>query len=649
MEMTLEQKKAVAIAKARLRAKQSGSPSSDPAATPAPKLGDQGYQRVDPAMIYADEMLFGLPGKAANAIQAGLRAPFTEKSFGEEYDAMRQSYTDARKRYAEENPITNAVASVGGSIHGGATLTAGLGNVAAQVAPRVASAVQGSYAGKMATDAASGAAQGAASAYGHDQDISTGALLGGVVGGVARPIMDAGGAVLRSVGGLVGLGNETRANQAVAEALMRSGRTADDVADDLARAAADGQPEYMVADALGNSGQRMLAGVARSPGDMRQTIAETLQQRQAGQGERLVNALSEGFDAPKTAAQTRDAMTAARKSAADVNYEAARQAAGVVDPTAAIKAADDFLTPGASAVMSPQSGIADDSIEAAVRKARGYLTDGNSVLTDFNAAFRAKVELDNMIDGAKPAVQRQLKPIRDALDDALATTSGPYAAARDQFRRESKAIEAVDLGMAASSARTRASDNIGQFQQMTPDQQQPFRVGYVDPLIARVEAASMSPGTNKARMLITEKTGQEFPAFAAPGRADVLGDRIAREQRMFQTANAALGGSKTADNLSDIADTQTFDPTMIGALLSPNPIRAVAIQALQRGINTVQGRNSQTRDMIAKALLETGPTRAKAALANAVASGQKMTRNQEAIIRALIAGGSTAIPRAQAY
>lgn len=635
--MTPEQEKALALSRARRR-RQEAEPQSTEAAP------DVGNQPIDASTVYVDEMLFGLPGKAAAGMNALVRAPFTDKTIGEEYNTLRDQYQNARKKYAEEHPITNTAASIGGAIHGGAALSAGAGNIIGRVAPRAAQAVQGSYAGRMAADAASGAAQGGLSAFGHDQDISTGALIGGVAGGLSRPVVDAGGAMLRTGAGLVGVGNETRARAAIAEALARSGQSVDDVANDLASAAAQGQPEYMVADALGNSGQRMLSGVARSPGDMRQTIAETIQRRQAGQGERLVNAISEGFDAPTTAEQTRTAMTQARSAAANANYGAARQSAGSVDPTNAIAAADDFL---GSAGSLPRTNIADDSIEAAVRRARSMLTDGENVVSDFETALRSKQELDAMIERAAPTVQRQLIPIRNALDDSLAASSQPYAAARDQFRQQSQAINAIDEGAAATSARSRASDNIGRFQQMPADQQQAFRQGYADPLIARIESASMSPTTNKARMLITEKTGQEFPAFAAPGRGDIMGDRIAREQRMFETGNAALGGSKTADNMSDVADIQSVDPTMIGALMKGNLVGA-ALQGLQKGLNTVNGRNSQTRDAIARMLLQSEPTRARAELARAVASGQRITRAQEAVIRALVSSAATAVPRLQA-
>ncbi|TBY54524.1 hypothetical protein E0H59_13635 [Rhizobium leguminosarum bv. viciae] len=616
---------------------------------------DVGNQKVDAASVYTDEMGFGLPGKVGAVLsslgQAGLAAlpgetPWEGKSVGDLYDKNRSQYQNARTEFAEQHPTANSAASIGGGVTGGSTMGRLAGTALERVTPRLAQALENSYLGRMAKDAVSGTAQGAVSAYGHDQDVGLPALIGGVVGGVSRPVTSLVGGTASAIGSMMGLGNTGRSQAALAEALARSRQSPDDVYNDMTRAVQQGQPEYTVADSLGNSGQRMLTGIVRSPGDERQQIVEQLQRRQAGQGDRLVHALSEGFDAPQTAAQTRAAMTEARDVAADTNYAAARQSAGAVDPSAAINRADQFLQPGATGVMSNQTNIADDSIEGAVRRARGYLTDGNSVLTDFNAALRAKRELDSMIETARanPSIQRELIPIRNALDDSLAAASDPYAAARDQFRRESQAIGAIDQGAAAASSRTRAADNIDGFNALQADQQQPFRVGYADPHIARVEAASMSPTTNKARMLITGKTEQEFPAFAAPGRGDVMGDRIAREQRMFETANAALGGSKTADNAADMADIQGFDPTMISAFATGG-LRGAAMHALQQGVNAVGGRNQGTRDMIARMLMQGDPTRARAELAAAVARGQVLNNRQQALVQALIGTGASTTPR----
>ncbi|MEK1908167.1 MAG: hypothetical protein AAAB13_20535 [Pseudomonas sp.] len=627
---------------------------------------DTSNQPVNVPTVFTDEMLFGLPMKATNGVQAlmqrGLAAlpgesPWEGQTVGDLYDTNRKEYQASREQYADQNPVKNTAASIAGSIYGGAVLGGAAGNVigrgaqalsssAPSIAPAVnwAGDVLGTYGGRMASTGAGGAAQGGLSAYGHDQDIGTGMLVGGATGLLARPVIDAGGALVSSVGGLVGLGNQTRANSAITNALTRSGQSADDVANDIATAAAQGQPEYTVADAIGNSGQRMLTGVARSPGDMRQQIAEQLQRRQAGQGRRIQNALVEGFGTPQTAEQTQQALTALRRADANVNYTAARQGAGTVDPTGAISRADDFL--GTAGSLS-RTNIADDSVEGAVRRARSFLTDGDNIVSDFDTAFRAKVELDNMIESGSPTIQGRLIPIRDELDRALERSSDVYANARDTFRRQSQDISAADVGREAAM-RDRVEDTIPRFQSMTrPEQQASFRAGYVDPYIADVQKAT-GPMTNKARPLISDATAAEFPAFAAPGQGPQLMDRIAREQRMFETTNAALGGSRTADNAADMADVQSFDPTMLG-MIATGQFKSAALRGLQTGINTIQGRNTATRDAIARMLLENDPQAARDALRGAVNSGNNTRRVREALIRAMTSSGATALPKIQSY
>lgn len=587
---------------------------------------------------WTDAVTGGLAGKAASALNAAIRAPFTDKTFGEEYDELYGSLKAARDRYQEENPNASLASNIGGGVIGGGALMGAAGNVASRAFPAVAARLNQGVAGRAATDALGGLGFGSLSGYGYDTGVLEGAALGGALGAVSRPLLAAGGSAVSSVGGLMGLGNTGRAQTALADAVARSGRTVDEISDDLARAAAEGQPEYMVADAMGNAGQRMLTGVARSPGDMRQTIAETLMRRQAGQGRRLQSALTEGFGSPQTRQQTESALTALRRAEAGVNYPAARQAAGSVDPTGAISRADEFL---GTAGSLPRTNISDDSVEGAVRRARALLTDGENIISDFDTAFRAKVELDNMIENASPTIQGRLIPIRNELDRALERSSDLYANARDTFRRQSQDIEAANIGRDAAM-RGRIEDTIPQFQQMTrPEQQAAFRAGYVDPYIADIQKAT-GPMTNKARPLISDATATEFPAFAVPGEGQRLMDRIAREQRMFETANSALGGSRTAENLSDIADASGFDPTMITALAGGG-IKAAALQALTRGANALAGRNTQTRDLIAQALMETSPTRANAELLRAVQRGDNLQDLQQRISRALIGAPVAAV------
>jgi hypothetical protein len=561
---------------------------------------------------------------------------------GGDYDYDLGRMREAERRAAEEHPGKYYGGQVGGALGGGLGIAGLGGSLAAN------SANAGGTLGRIAMgSAADGAIMGAAHGFGAGEGVegrAIGAGLGGVGGlaaGAIAPYAIAGlqAAARPFLSPLLSRANpDAYAGRALDAGVRRSGMTIDDIANSLSRAQADDQGMFTVADAMGNSGQRMLSTVTRNPNDMRQTVVDMLTGRQMGQGDRLSSFLAEGFDAADTAAQRAARLTAERTATANTNYGAARAGAGNVDPTRAIAAADDFLGMGSTL---PRTNIADDSIESAVSRARSYLTDGNSVLTDFSTALRSKQEMDAMIEGATPAIQRQLIPIRNALDEALEGASPQYAAARDAFRQQSRAIDAVDTGRAASSGRMRSADTIPQFGRMTPEEQAAFRAGYADPLIARVESTSMSPTTNKARPLITPKTGEEFPAFAAQGRGEQLGNRISREQRMFETAQHSLGGSKTADNIADAAELAKFDPGIMMKLFNGRPI-AAAMEAAGRLVNEAGGMSPGVTERIAQALIETNPAAARQFLdRGAQTAAQNELRRAIAAMITGQAGGAT--------
>lgn len=538
-------------------------------------------------------------------------------------DEMRANDAKAQS----QNPGSYLAGQIGGGLaQGVATGGAGFGSSAAQAGGtlgRVAlgSALDGSLYGGL-----SGAGNANGGLADRVQGAGAGALIGGALGGLAPYAVSGISAAAQPFISpiMARLRPQNYADAALTEALRRSGRTPDEIAQALVAARADGQDMFTVADALGNSGQRMLSTAARNPHEGRQALVETLQQRQMGQGDRLSNALAEGFAAPDTAAQRAAILTSARGAAANANYAAARQGAGAVDVSGAIAAADDVLTPGVTRLANPGSGIVDDSLEGAVRRARNLLTDGRSQITDFNSALRAKQDIADQISAAVRAGRnnqaRVLGQINDQLDAALEGASPGYRQANDTFRTQSRVIDAVDTGRGASSGRTRAPDNIQTFNALSPEGQNAFRAGYVDPLIARVDNSSISPTTNKARMLMTEKTGQEFPAFASPGRADQMGNRIAREQRMFETANAALGGSKTADNLADAADLNKFDPSIMTHLLHGRPV-AAAVTAIMKAINESRGLPPSVLTRISQGLMETDPNAARLLLSTGAQRG----------------------------
>jgi hypothetical protein len=149
------------------------------------------------------------------------------------------------------------------------------------------------------------------------------ALTGALVGG-ALPIgfAAAKGVVSPFLSNIIAQINpEGLARRQVARAIVESGEAPDEIARALQQAQVQGQGNFTVADALGNAGQRMLSTVARAPGEGRTSVANFLENRQAGQGRRIINALAEEFDAPETSAERR--LTQARGEAANAGCDVA--------------------------------------------------------------------------------------------------------------------------------------------------------------------------------------------------------------------------------------------------------------------------------------------------------------------------------------
>ena len=258
---------------------------------------------------------------------------------------------------------------LGGSVAGCGLANAGL------TTGRLLSSARGLL-GRTATSATDAAALGSIAGFNEENGLNDrltkageSALTGALVGG-ALPIgfAAAKGVVSPFLSNIIAQINpEGLARRQVARAIVESGEAPDEIARALQRAQVQGQGNFTVADALGNAGQRMLSTVARAPGEGRTSVANFLENRQAGQGRRIINALAEEFDAPETAAQVECRLTQTRDEAANAEFGAVRNDANLVDLTRAIARIDETVSPGVNQIA--QSGIANDSIEAVLQAA----------------------------------------------------------------------------------------------------------------------------------------------------------------------------------------------------------------------------------------------------------------------------------------
>lgn len=555
----------------------------------------------------------GATFNAADEILAGLSTPIEMYRRGT-WDP-REAYRHAKafedlslEETRKQAGLAGTAAEIAGGVGSGASLARGglsfFGRLPANAglgARTAASAGDAAFMGGVA-----GAMEGNTLA-----DRSQNAVAGGVLGGLAGGAAPVAASVLGTLTSPVISNIRARVNprgvaeSQLARSIVESGRAPQQIGNEVIRAAQEGQNMFTVADALGNPGQRMLSNVTRAPGIGRTNAVEFLDARQADQGRRVAAALAEGFDTPRTAAQTRSAMTQARDDVADVAYDAARANAAPVDVSRVISRIDETLAPGVNQIARPQSGIANDSVESALESIRARLTDGRSVQTDFTALQRVRGDLSDMIQAARQGGHgnkaRLLTQALRELDAAMERASAGFRQANRNFAQATRDIEAIDAGRTAA-ARGRPEDIIPEFIGQSPQGRVGYRAGYVDPLIEQTQGAAF--GANKARPFTSDAFRQESAAIAPQSTGPLMQRRLARENTMFETRAQATGNSKTAENLADM-EAMRVDPTILGNLLSGD-IGGAARNLLARVGGSLSGYTPAVREELGRMLLASG-------------------------------------------
>lgn len=573
---------------------------------------------------FADEAVGAMAG-AANAMGLG---DGTDARFA--IERMRE--TDRRAQ--EENPVAYYGGMIPGAVASSLTLGKALG---------LGPAMQGTLGQRSIAGAGLGVTEGALAGAGGgettEERIHNAIMFGGIglgVGGLAPGALALGGQVIDGIGGVAAsmrsAPSEIRASRALERALRRSGMSADEVQQALARAAAEGQPEFVVADALGRPGQRLLGSTYRTADEAQGEIIDFLTSRNAAQPERLSGFVDDAFDlGGETARAARNSVVSARDEAADLTFGNIRSNGNPVDIRGVLSEIDTRVAPFAEANI-------DSPTRRALENLRGQLAgqsdNATYELSDFNKVFAIRKDLKDAITASyregRNELAGQLKAIRNAMDDALQGSNDQYRGAMKDFATQSRVAEAFDTGAEMLRPSNRAADNTTAFQAMTPEQQAAARAGYGDRLLARVEAAT-GENVNRARALNSPKVAQEAGVIATDPA--LLKSRIGRENTMFETSRRVIGGSETAERLADDAGLDAQSMGVLANTLRGN-VGEAAIQLGLRGAQTLQGRNTATREMIARMLMGQDIQRAIApALAAEAKAGPR-----RAVIEALVRG-----------
>ena len=585
----------------------------------------------------AQGMSFGLGDEASGAV-AGIKSMLGGGDFLPAYRAERDDARADMATISERYPN----AATGGYLTGAAIPAITAGPLA------TGESMLGTMGRSGLLGMTEGALQGAGNADG--RGIVGETIKGGLIGlgaGIAAPAV-IGAATLAKRGVFEGLpqmfgkASQTKANRAIADALMRSGKTAPDIDALIAAAAREGQPEYRLMDALGLPGQRAANGLTRAGGAPGDEVAEFLSTRQSGQGERVGSFVEDAFDVKgTTAAKTQTGLIDARTEAADLAYDAARGNAAPVNLNDTIDVIDTLTKRDP---ILGESALADTVIGKRLKALRAQMTNGDQQLIDFDSVLNIKQDMFTTMEALRKSgktVPKELSDVYGALDAALEGSSDMYRTANDGFRSASKVIDAVDEG-ALMATRGRAADNVPRFGAMAAAEQGAARTGYGDRLLAQLETMA-SPTANRAKPLLSPKRAMEADAMATDPR--LYSDRLGRENTMWETQNRALGGSRTADNLADQGAMDGISGEVMQAgKAAANLQFGDMVQKVAGALGPIlKGQNEPTRMLIAQALMSSN---AGQVLAPAIAQSAKSASTRrllEALLRQPMREGGEAL------
>lgn len=387
---------------------------------------------------------------------------------------------------------------------------------------------------RMASGATAGATQGlvAGGPYG--------AITGAGLGGTLAP---AAGGVAEWLTGRTASGAATQALQKIYQAASRDGMTPTQL--DAAVAALG--PEATFADVGGANLRALAEGTANAPGSGSQVAWNFLQQRAAGQTERLTQAVRDATGATGSAFENMEALQQARRAAAAPAYEnafnntpvrlqASAQLAPYVDTpigqralqdgianaqAEAVRAGEPFSLADYGVVQNPDGSFAIQPWNASLKTydaiKRGYdqlaeslrdpvtlrINRSGTVQTPGGANISA-----NTVIGMRDDVTRILRNSYPEYADALNAWAGPSAD-----------MDALSLGRRLLT--TDADQTAANVANLTPSQRQMYQVGAAQALRDRIESVADSAdatrrifGNTQIRNRIAAGFGgEDTPAF----------------------------------------------------------------------------------------------------------------------------------------
>lgn len=593
----------------------------------------------------------GLTFGAADELEALMRSIAGSGTYEQNLAALNL----AKQQYEQESPKTAMAAQLVGGLPYAFVPFLGQARLAqiAKEAPKL-----GRAAINVGQSVAAGTTAGALTAAGEADPgarltaAGTGALTGGAVGAAApvvgKAVGVAGGKIVdvttgipgvEQVGKLVGAATgqtidaAKRAQEKLLEAIYRDQLTPRKVSGEIFRTRAAEKPLGIV-DVAGEN-VRSLGDIAQKyPGTSQQFVRKELQERAAGQSERIkadINKYLAEFQDPfEFSAQ----VAARQKETSAPLYQAAYQFGEVTDPVVldflklpqfkkGVKQAEELLQAEGRLAADGKLDLAAPTVETLDQVKRG--------LDRLIEAETDKVT-GKVTQLGKVYVQKK-NEFLSALDDAVPE----YGQARKAFAGDAEILDATRKGQEFLKLSPAQAQR--EFKSLSPSEAEAYRIGAIDSLKQKIETAKDTADVRKRifgskaerdRIRVLFPDDESFSAFER---------NMNLEAAMRTTQEKVLGNSATvARQLA--AQGLEAEPGFISQIIEQGPIRGALGYVRAQG----QGVAGQTADELGKLLFKLGDPRANVQALRELDAYERLLLEQAARRAAGAAGAATLAP-----
>jgi len=549
----------------------------------------------------------------------------------------------AKQKYGQQNPKTALATEIAGGLPYALVPFLGTAKYAQMAREAAPLARAGITAG---TSAATGALTGALSGAGgagigeRMAGAQAGGALGGIVGGAAPVVtkgigmagskavdVTSGIPVVQQVGKAVGLATgqtvdaTNRAKAKLLEAMYR-----DKVSPaDLEKMIQAATKPVGIADIAGEN-VRSLADVAQKyPSEARQAAKVALEERAAGQGERIQGDISKylgGFTDPF---EYTTAIAKRQQQLSSPLYQKAYSYGQVTDPKVlkflelpqfkkAAKEAQDLLAAEGRAVdMSMPTVEVLDQVKRGLDVLIKRETDPFGKITDLGRIYKNKKnEFLSELDSAVP----------------------DYGRARAAFAGEAELLDATKLGK--DFYKQTATEANRTFAKLSPSEQEAYKVGALDAVKEKITTAKDSADIRKRIFGSPAERNRVSSLFPDNDTFKQFEKDMMTESIMRRTQEKILGNSATAERQLGMQQLEA-EPSFLGQLIEQGPLRGTMGYLKAQG----QGVAGQTAEQLGPMLFKLGDPRANLETLRGLSAYEKYLLDLEAKKAAGLTGAST--------